>query len=381
MTLTAETLLGELVGVPSISSVSPEFDQPNRPVIERVADYLDGFGWTVEVLDLPDSNRKANLVASLGSGEDGLVLSGHSDTVPFDEGAWHSDPFQVTRRDGRLHGLGTADMKGFIALSILLASRMKASRLKRPLHLVVTADEESRMAGARLLEQLGRPKARYCVIGEPTGLVPVRMHKGVMMEALVVSGGTGHSSDPDAAPNALEGLSRVLQAVIAWRDELRQRYRAPEFAVPFPTLNLGHVHGGDNPNRICGEAQLHIDLRPIPGMKRAELREELDRRAVAALEGTQCRYQRRTLFDGIEPFVTPADSPLVAVTERLSGEKAQAVSFGTEAGFFTAMGMETIVLGPGSINQAHKPDEYIETGSLAAGENLIGALVEELCCT
>ncbi|MGH8271056.1 MAG: acetylornithine deacetylase [Gammaproteobacteria bacterium] len=374
----AETILADLVSIPSVSSVSPEFDMPNRSLIERLAEYFDGFGWRTEILDLPESPGKANLLASLGAGEGGLVLAGHGDTVPFDDGAWASDPFLLSARDERLHGLGSADMKGFIALCVALASRLKASQLARPLHVVVTADEESDMGGARLLAQAGRPQAEYCIVGEPTDLKPIRMHKGVLMEALTVIGGTGHSSDPSAAPNALEGLARVIAELIVWREELKARHPSPDFAVPYPTLNLGHVHGGDNPNRICGRVELHIDLRPVPGMHREELREELDRRVLGALAGTGCEYRRRALFDGIDPFETVATSRLVEVTERLSGAAAEAVSFGTEAGFFTALGMETVVLGPGSIEQAHRPDEYIERQALVAGARLLDALVAEL---
>lgn len=376
--LETETVLADLVGIPSVSSVSPEFDSPNRPVIDRLADYLDGIGCDVEIMALPDAPGKANLIATLGSGEGGVVLAGHSDTVPYDDSGWSSDPFALTPRDARLHGLGSADMKGFIALAVALASRLDAKRLKHPLHLVVTADEESNMHGARMLAETGRPKADYCIIGEPTDLKPVRMHKGIIMEAIRIRGRSGHSSDPDKAPNALDGLSHVLNALHVWREELRRRYYAADFAVPYPTLNFGHVHGGDNPNRICAEAELHIDMRLVPGMGLDDMREELDVCVNQALAGTGCSYERRTLFQGVDAFETAADSRLVEAAERLSGHAPQVVSFATEAGFFTGMGMETIVMGPGRISQAHQPDEYVEQASLAAGDKLIEQLVHEL---
>ncbi|MGH8274245.1 MAG: acetylornithine deacetylase [Gammaproteobacteria bacterium] len=376
--LKAETVLADLVAIPSVSSVSPEFDTPNRPVIDRLADYLDGVGCRVEIMPLPEAPGKANLIATLGSGEGGVVLAGHSDTVPYDTTGWNSDPFTLTPRDGRLHGLGAADMKGFLALAVALASRLDARRLKHPLHVVATADEESRMDGARLLAENGRPEADYCIIGEPTDLKPVRMHKGIVMEALEIHGRSGHSSDPEAAPNALDGLSRVLNALQEWRNELKTRYHAGDFAVPYPTLNFGHVHGGDNPNRICAEAELHIDLRLVPGMRLDEVRAELDVCVNRALADTGCSYRRRTLFPGVEAFETRPDSRLVKAAERFSGESAQVVSFATEAGFFDGMGMETLVLGPGRISQAHQPDEYVERSSLAAGGKLIEGLVAEL---
>lgn len=373
-----QDLLTDLVGIPSVSSVSPAFDSPNLPLIERLAGYLEDIGCQVEIMSLPEAPGKANLVATLGSGEGGLVLAGHSDTVPYDDSGWDSDPFALTARDARLHGLGSADMKGFLAVAVSIASRLDAKRLAHPLHIVVTADEESQMNGARALVASGRPKADYCIIGEPTDLKPVRLHKGVLMEAIAIHGGSGHSSEPDTAPNALDGLRHVLHALDVWRDELRKRFRAPDFAVPYPTLNFGHVHGGDNPNRICADVELHIDMRLVPGMDPEAMREELDVCLNQALAGTGCTYRRRTLFEGFGAFETPADSRFVKTVERLAGAPAQSVSFGTEASFFTEMGMETLVIGPGRISQAHQPNEYVEQASLAAGEALVEKLVVEL---
>ncbi len=376
--LNTEELLADLVRIPSVSSVSPTFDSPNLPVIERLAGFLEDCGCAVEIMELPDAPGKANLIATLGSGEGGLVLAGHSDTVPYDDNGWESDPFALTPRDARLHGLGSADMKGFLAVAASIVSRLDAKRLGSPLHIVVTADEESQMQGARVLAASGRPRADYCIIGEPTDLKPVRMHKGVLMEAIAIHGGSGHSSEPDTAPNALDGLRHVLHALDVWREQLRKRFRAPDFAVPYPTLNFGHVHGGDNPNRICADVELHIDMRLVPGMDPAVMREELDVCLNQALAGTGCTYQRRTLFEGFGAFETPADSNFVRSVERLAGAPAQTVSFGTEASFFSSMGMETVVIGPGRISQAHQPNEYVERSSLADGEKLIEQLVVEL---
>lgn len=374
MKLSAEEILQQLIAIPSVSSVTPSLDMSSSPLMDRLADWFDGLGWKVELLPVPNTHAKINLLATLGDGKGGLVLAGHGDTVPYDEGGWDSDPFALTEIDGRLHGLGTADMKGFIALAVELASTLKTRELKRPIHIVVTPDEESRMAGARLLVERGCPEAEYCIIGEPTDLTPVYMHKGVMMEAVRVLGATGHSSDPDRSPNALEGMTQVLNALLTWRDELRQ-HTNQAFSVPYPTLNLGRLQGGDNPNRICGEAELHLDLRPLPGMTLRELREELRRRVETVLAGTRFRYEIFSLFDGIEPFGGQIDGPLVSMTSEASGKRAQAVSFGTEAGFFSAMGMETVVIGPGRIEQAHRPNEYLEKSALAAGRRFLRSIV------
>lgn len=375
-----EHMLAELIATPSVSSVSPAFDGGNLALVEKLAGWLEDAGFRVEVIPLEHFPDKANLIATLGEGEDGLVLSGHTDTVPFDDGLWTHNPFRLTAADGRFYGLGTADMKSFLALAIEAARGLDPARLEHPLIIVGTADEESSMDGARMLTRLGRPRARYCVIGEPTDLRPVRMHKGIIMEAVRVTGHSGHSSDPDRGRNALEGMHHVMGELLAWRDELRGRHH-PAFAVPYPTLNLGHVHGGDNPNRICASCELHFDLRPLPGMHIEALREELHHRVGRALEGRGLGFETHPLFFGIEAFETPADAALVATLVELSGHPAQAVAFGTEAPFFRDLGIETVVIGPGSIDQAHQPDEYIEQAALGQTVDMLRELIRRLCLT
>ena len=267
--------IAELIEIPSISSVSPEWDMPNQPVIDWLAERLEAGGWRVELIDVPDKPGKTNLLATLGRGDGGLVLAGHTDTVPCDPERWNSDPFALAERDNRLYGLGTADMKSFLALAMAACAELDPAALKTPLMLLATADEESTMAGARALVAAGRPKARFAVIGEPTGLKPVRMHKGILMEAIRVEGRSGHSSDPSLGANALEGMHEIITALLRWRDNLQAQSSDAAFAVPVSTMNLGHIRGGDNPNRICGSCELHIDVRMLPGMDRQALRQEL----------------------------------------------------------------------------------------------------------
>ena len=269
-------MIAALIASPSISSVNPDFDQGNRGVIELLAGWLSALGFRAEILPIADQPGKANLIATLGAGPGGLVLAGHTDTVPFDQGRWKHDPFRLTCADGRLYGLGTSDMKAFLALAVEAASSFTASQLQQPLIIVATADEESSMSGARALVEQNRPQARHALIGEPTGLRPVRMHKGILMEAIRLRGQSGHSSNPTLGNSALEAMHTVLGTLINWRSELQDRHHNPFFAVPVPTLNLGHIHGGDNPNRICADCELHLDLRPLPGMDIDELRLAID---------------------------------------------------------------------------------------------------------
>ncbi len=372
--------LTELVSTPSMSSVSPEFDTSNRAVIALLAHWLNDAGFSVEELPLPRQPDKANLIATLGKGPGGLVLAGHTDTVPYDEGLWNHDPFSLTEADGRLYGLGICDMKGFFALAMEAASRFEPAQLKRPLMILATADEESSMEGAQALVELGRPRARYAVIGEPTGLRPVNAHKGIMMEAIRLKGRAGHSSDPALGVNALEGMHQVLGDLLAWRDKLQGTHRDPQFKVPVPTLNLGHIHGGDNPNRICGACEVHFDLRPLPGMELEALRKALDERLERLLGGSDLGWERRSLFGGTPPMHTDATSAVVREAQRLTGHVPEAVAFGTEGPYLTQMGMETLILGPGDIAQAHQPDEYLALDRLEPTVDILEGLIRRFCC-
>lgn len=372
-------MLRALIATPSVSSVVPALDQGNEAVIHVLAEWLESAGFRVEVLPIPGCPGKANLVATLGSGTDGLVLAGHTDTVPYDRGGWRHDPFQLTEDGDRLYGLGTSDMKSFLALAIEAARDLDARDLKRPLIILATADEESSMCGASALAGSGRALGRYAVIGEPTGLRPVRMHKGILMESIRLTGRSGHSSDPALGNSALEGMHALLGELLSWRAELQSRYRNPAFSVPVPTLNLGHIHGGDNPNRICGHCELHIDLRPVPGLDPDAIRQDLAARVARIAEGRGLGWEIRPLFPGVGPLETPADSAIVRTAEELTGLEAEAVAFATEGPFLKQMGMETLILGPGNIAQAHQPDEFLRLDRIAPTLDLLQALIRHFC--
>ncbi|MDH5426495.1 MAG: M20/M25/M40 family metallo-hydrolase, partial [Gammaproteobacteria bacterium] len=223
------------------------------------------------------------------------------------------------------------------------------------------------------------PKARFAVIGEPTGLKPVRAHKGMMMEAIRLTGQSGHSSNPALGHNAMEAMYQVMGELMKWREELQSKHKNPFFEIPVPTMNFGHIHGGDNPNRICGSCELHIDIRPLPGMKLEDLRFELQKRLKQVLKNQQITLQTIPLFEGIEAIETSAESELVTLCEQLTGHTASSVAFGTEAPFYQQMGMDTVVLGPGSIDQAHQPDEFIELASINPTVDILKQLITRFC--
>ncbi|WP_375176925.1 acetylornithine deacetylase [Marinobacter mobilis] len=372
-------MIARLVSLPSVSSASPDWDLSNEAVVQTLAEWLRPLGFETDIMPVPGMAGKYNLIATLGRGPGGLVLSGHTDTVPYDERNWHSDPFTLSERDDRWYGLGTCDMKAFFALAIEAVRGLDARKLKQPLIILATADEESSMNGARALAEAGRPKARYAVIGEPTSLRPIRMHKGIMMERLVFEGQSGHSSNPALGRNALEGMHAAISELLALRADWQARYRNPAFEVQVPTLNLGCIHGGDNPNRICRRCELHFDLRPLPGMDMDELRSNILQQLQPLARERNLEMAFSPLFDGVPPFETPANAELVRTCEALTGHRAEAVAFATEAPWLQKLGMETIVLGPGSIDQAHQPDEYLALSQVEPAVTLLRGLIQRFC--
>jgi len=372
-------MIAQLIAQPTVSSSGdPRLDTSNRAVIDLMAEWAEACGFAVRICGVPDNPGKYNLIATLGDGPDGLVLGGHADTVPWDANRWTFDPFEATERDGKLYGLGSCDMKSFLALSLEAGRQFADRKLAQPLHLVVTADEETTMSGARALADEGL-QASAAVIGEPTTLKPVRMHKGIFMERARLVGCSGHSSDPGYGNSALEGMYAVMGALLDLRKWLQAEYHNPEFRIPVPTLNLGQIHGGDNPNRICGECELSYDVRLLPGMDNDAERERLHQRIRDAIAGTGLELSFECLFQGTPPAETAADAPIIRAAEELTGTPAQAVAFGTEAAFYQRAGMDVLILGPGSISQAHQPDEFIDLEYLAPTVEMLGGLIERFC--
>lgn len=379
-----------LISHNSISSVLAEYDQSNMAVINSLAGWFEELGFAVQILPLAGQPGKANLVATLGQDHGqggGLVLSGHTDTVPCNPEKWQSDPFTLTERNNRYYGLGSCDMKGFFALVLEAVEAFRHAEFKQPLMVLATADEESSMSGARALSEQNalqlaagtHQKRRYAVVGEPTSLRPVRMHKGIMMENLRLTGRAGHSSNPALGISAMDAMHSVMGELLVIRRELAQRYQDAHFAVQSPTLNLGCIHGGDNPNRICGSCELAFDLRALPGMSNDDLREEIRRRLTPLAQQHQVELQLEPLFAGVDAFATPASSAIVQACERLTGASAEAVAFATEAPFLQNLDIETLVLGPGNIDQAHQVDEYLAVDQIRPGIDLISQLINEFC--
>ena len=372
-------MIRDLVATPSVSSPDERFDQSNRGVIDLVAEWAAELGFAIRIEALPGKPHKANLIATLGDGEDGLVLSGHTDTVPYDAERWTDDPFSLTERGGRLHGLGTADMKGFFAAALHAIARFEPGELRRPITLLGTADEESTMDGARALAQSGEPLGRYAVIGEPTGLEPIRKHKGVFYVKVRIGGQAGHASNPALGVNAIDGLQLVLPALQAWQDAVGDRHRDAQFEVPTPTLNFGRVYGGDSPNRICGECSLDLDIRLLPGMNRAAVLAELRDAVANSLERGPWTFDVSATGAYADPFAGPSDTEFTQALEGLCGCSAKTALFATEAPFLAEMGLQTLVVGAGDIAVAHQPDEYVTMTAIERATDLYANLIQRFC--
>jgi acetylornithine deacetylase len=251
-----------LIAAPSVSCTQASLDQTNRPVIDLLATWLGDLGFACDIQQV--SPGKFNLLASFGSGPGGLVLAGHSDTVPYDEALWQTDPLELTEVDGRWVGLGSCDMKGFFALAIEAVLPLLDQPFKQPLLILATCDEESSMAGARALAAAGRPLGRAAVIGEPTGLKPIRLHKGVMMERIDILGRSGHSSDPSLGHSALEAMHDAMGELQGLRPGWQREYRNPQFSVPQPTLNLAASTVAITPTAFAASAPWNSTCGPCP---------------------------------------------------------------------------------------------------------------------
>ena len=372
--------LNNVVGLPSVSSANPSIDISNKAVVDHLAEQFECLGFNCELIPIFGSETtKFNLIATLGSGPGGLVLAGHTDTVPLDEELWSVDPFKVTQRDGKLFGLGVTDMKGFFPIIMEAVKPLLDKSFKEPLIILATADEETSMQGARSIVQLGRPKARAAIIGEPTGLKPVKAHKGIMMDSVRLLGQSGHSSDHSLGNNALDAMHAVISDLMTYREELKCRYNSDLFSVPHPTLNLGVIHGGDNPNRICGHCELEFDIRLMPGMHTETVRAEIRNRIATLMDPLGIQFELAALFTGVPAFFADENSALLRTAEKLTGHSGISVAFGTEGPFLQELGMDTIIMGPGNIDQAHQPDEYMSIDVIEPCIDVLQKMISHQC--
>ena len=355
----------------------------NLPLIECVADHLRSLGIPLR-LTYDETRRKANLFATIGVGKPGgVILSGHTDTVPWDGQAWTLDPLSGEVKDGRLYGRGSADMKGFIGLAVAQAQAFLEADLPHAVHYALSYDEEVGGFGAMNmiadLREAGVAPA-LCLVGEPTMMVPAIAHKGVHRWRCCVKGRAAHSSQTPSAVNAIEAAARVISHIAdmadAWRDG-QERYAG--FDVPFTTAAVGVINGGIADNVIPEDCHFNYEFRNLPGSDEQAMQREVLARA-AQLEGAMKAVDTATGFRfetlcSMPAFLAPPNDPAVQLAQRLARTQNTAlVAFGTEAGLFQRAGIAAVVCGPGDIAQAHQADEYVSLAQLARCEAFIAAL-------
>lgn len=358
----------------------------NLELLEFVRAHLAELGVESELVHNEEAT-KANLYATLGpTDRPGIALSGHTDVVPVDGQDWHSDPFRVKRENGRLYGRGTADMKSFIGVCLALAPEFVAREIETPLHLALSHDEEVGCVGVRsLIEALReRPvKPRAVIVGEPTEMKVVRAHKGKFSYRCRVRGHEAHSSLAHEGVNAVEAAAEA----IAFLKSLARRHRdhGPfdgELSPPYTTVHTGVVHGGTALNIVPRDCAFEFEIRHLPEDDAGTIFAELERHVAEHIEPEMHRVDARTGFS-FEPIShilgmsTDEESEIVQLAKALTGRNTTGkVAFGTEAGLFQDAGMPAVVCGPGSIEQAHKPDEFIELDQVAQCETFVRRLFE-----
>lgn len=377
--LNAEQILAKLVAFDTVSR------NPNRACIDFIRDYLDGFGVKSDIVASGDG-AKACLWAKIGnSDQPGIALAGHTDVVPVDGQNWTSDPFTLTERDGKLYARGTADMKGFIACALAFVPEFLAANTGGSFHLAFTSDEETDMSGAmRLTDYLAARniKPAWTWIGEPTGLSIVNQHKGVAAFSTRITGVSGHSGQPAKGLNAISLGARLMNII---EDAARARQENPfspsRFDPPYTTFNLGIIQGGTAENIIAEHCEVLWQVRAHPGETAAAIAADIDRQAREAFAPSFAAFaphaglQTCACFD-IPPFTPTPDSPAEKTLKRvLKCDETHAVGFGTEAGIFQKLGAAAIICGPGFIEQAHQPDEFIDKTQIAACVDLMRAVL------
>lgn len=380
--VSSRALLERLVGFATVSRDS------NLELIAFIRDYLAGLGVASELFH-NEEGTKANLFATIGPDDrGGVVLSGHTDVVPVEGQAWSVEPFRLTEREGRLYGRGTADMKGFIASVLATVPALLAQPLKLPVHLAFSYDEEVGCLGVRsMLAALAqRPhKPRLCLIGEPTELKPVLGHKGKLAMRCQVHGAACHSAYAPYGVNAIEYAARLIGKLGEIGDDLaRPEYHDERFDPPFSTVQTGVIKGGRALNIVPAECEFDFEVRALPGFEAQVVTDRLQDYAetqllprMRAVSGaSDIRLRPLSAYPGL---ATPADSEAARLVALISGSSDfGTVAFGTEGGLFDQAGIPTVVCGPGSMEQGHKPDEFVSLEQLQGCDAMLRRLVEHL---
>ncbi|GGB46298.1 acetylornithine deacetylase [Roseibium aquae] len=380
---TTLTILDRLIAYPTVSADS------NLELIAYAAGHLEDCGARVTVSHDP-SGQKANLFATLGPDVDGgIVLSGHTDVVPAQAEDWSADPYRMHRVDGRCYGRGACDMKGFIAAVLAKARHYAALDLKRPLHVALTYDEEVGCFGARQLvedlKQSGR-RPSVAIIGEPTEMRVIEGHKGSYEYTTCFHGTDGHGSEPDKGVNAIHYAARFLSRLLELGEEMKSRAGedSARFSPPWTTVQAGRIEGGLARNIIARHCNVEWEIRPVRVEDGRIVKEALDAYCreilIPQMRAVSPEADIVTEIIGeVQGLTVVNDNEARDIVTALTGANlCDVVAFGTEAGLFQALGMSVVVCGPGSIAQAHQPDEFVSEAQMQACLDMLSGLSRTL---
>lgn len=374
--------LERLVGAATVSR------DPMIELASYVAQRCEDAGFRVELDPDPSDPGKANVLAFAGPEvpDAGLILSGHLDVVPVDGQDWASDPFVLTERDGKLYGRGASDMKAFVAASLVGLERMDLSALRAPLALIWTHDEEVGCVGsarlARALAASPRPLPKECWIGEPTDFQIFRMHPGHTAVRVTTLGRSAHSSKPDLGASAIRAMARVLavcEGLILDLERERDEAFADYLDRPYVTFNTGTLHGGTAVNMVPDRCEMVLGYRPLPGQSSTAVALRLQERLEETYfpPGTTCQIE---ILRETPSLLTPEGTPLQGLLhDHCCGGAPSAASFATDGGNLAKLGVETLVFGPGSIDVAHAPNEYVEAHALGRCVDMVVDVVSRRC--
>ncbi|TFF27274.1 acetylornithine deacetylase [Jiella endophytica] len=374
------SILERLIAFPTLSRT------PNLPLLDYVAELLLGVGARIDWVR-HESGERANLFATIGpEGVPGVMLSGHTDVVPVEGQDWTVDPFAMTRRDGRLYGRGTADMKGFVASAVAAALSASRRHLRTPLHLALSYDEEIGCIGVRdLVDILAKApvKPLMCIVGEPTELKVATGHKGKGFYRATCKGREGHTALAPRAMNALHLAADFSRAVRDLQAEVAETgAKDDDYDIPYTTLHVGRIAGGLSPNIVPNHAEVDFEIRYLaaadPEALIGRLKADADR--IVSQTGDRDAAISIETTRGYPGLDTAPGAGVVDFVRSLTGENATIkVAFGTEGGLFSeAAGIPTVICGPGSMNQGHRPDEFVSEEQLARCDAMLGALIDRL---
>lgn len=367
-----------LIKIPTISSEDKTIDQSNKDCIDLLSNYFSELKFSIEVQNIPNTNKFNMLATFNGNKKGGLFLSGHTDTVDCDKHAWTKDPFKITEQNNKLYGLGTVDMKGFFAFILDVLYSINIKNLKKPIYILATANEETDMSGAKYFVESANVKPDCIIIGEPTSLKLVKAHKGHVSYSIDVIGKTGHSSDPNNGINSIEIMYSIIKKLMKLKTYLKNKYFHKDFSISYPTMNLASINGGNTINRICSSCNLKFEIRPTPGLTLTQIKFLIQENLETIIKKWPNQIFLNNLFFPVPAYEYPKEKKIIKIIENTCQLVPRTVNYCTEAPFLKKIA-PTLILGPGSIEQAHQADEYLDCSFIEPTKYIIKKLIKIFC--